>query len=1412
MARFRCSECDKKFNKEALYNAHKKHLEENGTCQSASSSISCDFCSATFSSVYTMRRHLNTFHPDPDGKTRVSFACGICHECFDSAAQVKAHRDRRHNAHTDFQVQKSAHGKTCQLLRAHFQPNVITLEDGLFKSYHMLVTLIEAMMSQHVEFKLNFILHLEMYRYDDEGEIAQMEVFPFRAFGFTVGRHNLPTVIDDLTAAMGQVDKTVDEFLLRGSGWIVNKPMFIDAEVVKCLPLTGAGCGLHEAKYIRDKGFDPMVVGDSPNDGMCFYYAVAAGLMGGHSKPTINQLDNLIQDQIEVGPAPMPVSCIDDFERAHKKKFNLGIVVVYLDDERDEVYPLRASSISKPDHLIVLCLSHTSISNGKSKDEIGSTKNTMHYSLVRDPGKFMAKRMRDDSDKTRSVRKSYCFNCFASFFSEAGYEKHIEECHKLKGGAQIVRLPQPGETRKYESRYKNKTREQIRSEFKSAYTVFADFEAFQVEPLSKCGCPPDVLAETDRLRKRSAEELIRDTLDEQMTEGEQTMVWENKRFEYYVQKMAKKRQTHEPSTSAREAQSGWNVPRESLPVKYRDPPPKSKPPKTCPHKTLVEREQPPFSYHLVMVNRNGSILESETYHGVDAAEHFLSTLLILEQKYLPRLTPGTPMEPQTPFQAESLDEVSDCYLCGDEMAAGEKVLDHDHLTGQFLGVAHSECNLKRREDQKLTVFFHNFSGYDSHFVVKAMANVEGIQDVEAIPLNTQKFKTILLNKRIRFLDSYAFLSDSLAKLTDMLRKSGHQFPMMAKGMELTENQLELCLRKGVYPYSFATSMDSLINQKVLPSISEFYDQMGERTCDPEDYNHAKQVWETFGCRNMLDYTTLYVKTDVFLLAEIVTHFRQMIFQTFGLDMVHYFSLPHMAMDIMLKRSEVEIELMSDQEMVDLLQKNIRGGLSFANVRHSTRVTSDDTDNEKDHRVMCYVDANNLYGKAMTFPMPKSGFEWVPEEELVGFDVDKEISLGNGTGYILEVDLEYPNHLHILHNSFPLAPETMDITWDDLSPFSKSAYVANGNKPGSYKATKLTATFRKREKYLVHGINLKFYLEQGLVLKKIHRAIRFYQEDFMAPFIEECTRHRMTASTVCEQNMWKLVCNSVYGKLIESLGKRMDCKFNWGDEADKKFLRNATNPRYKSSIVCDENYSISFLQKKEVFMRQSFVIGFSILELSKYIMQDLYYNKIQSACGMYNVQVMMSDTDSFLLNIRAPNEKTVMEKLSSVMDFSNYPLLHSLYDGRFKKVPGYLKNELPNSVIEEAVAIKSKVYAIKSRKAKSEEEGGGVDRASDVSLLTKIKGVKKGAQEKLSFQTYKNCLFQSVPEPVEIEQYSLRSKNHTNQLVRSRKVAFTSFDDKRYQTCEIHSVPYGSSQIFPQFNDACGQCTDQLLLA
>jgi hypothetical protein len=417
-------------------------------------------------------------------------------------------------------------------------------------------------------------------------------------------------------------------------------------------------------------------------------------------------------------------------------------------------------------------------------------------------------------------------------------------------------------------------------------------------------------------------------------------------------------------------------------------------------------------------------------------------------------------------------------------------------------------------------------------------------------------------------------------------------------------------------------------------------------------------------------------------------------------------------------------------------------------------------------------------------LPFDGYRWMTEGELASFDPLRDV-LGDfeeGWGYILEVDLIYPEHLHLAHHSFPLAPEQQHITAADLSPYAAAVLrELKGSAASRHKSQKLTATFRERKNYVVHGANLKYYIQNGMKLSAVHRGITFRQKRFLESFINMCTEKRRSSPTKAESDLWKLIVNSLYGKSIENTDKRMDCKFNFGGRMVDQRIRC---PSFKGAVICDEDLSVTFHKKREVRMVQFWAWGFTVLDLSKLIMQRLFYNVLRPAFDN-KVSVLMSDTDSFCLLVGQSPVNKGLAAIAEHMDFSNYPPDHPMFDDSKKNQLGLLKNETPGNLpITRFAGVKPKSYALVTM--------GAENTAAREVFHNRAKGVKKGVQKSLTFDDYKWTVLGA--QNVNVVQYGMVAKNYVNRVLRTEKVAFSSFYDQRYALCPIHTCPYGSILI------------------
>lgn len=891
----------------------------------------------------------------------------------------------------------------------------------------------------------------------------------------------------------------------------------MDLHTAVCLPLAGghAGeeeenhCGVHAIKYpkrgMRIQALEEDLCG---SNGLCFYIALVVALKA------VNKYSGFISylDFIhKMGtPAGRDVK-VDDIELVEKdskwKQFEVGINVVYRDEDND-ILPVRASKVPNARNSVLLLLFHTIGRDGTQK---------MHYVHVAEPTRLIRYKLKSPSGHAQSIPLHICYNCLNRFWSPEAVANHQKFC--MNNPTRAVEMPSPDEKLSFDKQLLTEE-ERHRSEkmFKSAYMAFYDFEALQVKSPHPCACPKEILENTRKLR-------------------EQREAWEKMNQEERVEFLIQKRMEEswidvgddERLVGAQLSMGEvYGMPLavvdvgadKKVCVRIKNPLPVSRI-KVCGHQEECLYVQKPFLCSYIICNREGVIVEEETILGLDCAETFLTKMVNAADRLCGSLSPGKPMN-VSKAQRVMLLNSKKCHICNVGFVdADVKVIDHDHLTGKVLGVAHRLCNINRREQQKMTAFCHNMSGYDSHFLITAMAaRPKCIRRIDGLPLNMQKFKTLSINRNVRFLDSLSFLPSTLSQLTAQLQASGCKFEFMNDMIE-TPREKELLVRKGVFPYRCATSIERLYRTTFLPPKQDFYNELDCSDISDEDYSHAHRVWQEFLPKSLLEYAVIYVKSDVRLLAEVVFDLREKIWRDFQLDICAYLSLPMLSKDMWLKHTGVEIDLLYDQEMCQLIMDNIRGGLSYINTRsagiHSLHGS---VERELFASRIFYLDANNLYGKAMTMPLPTKDFRWMTEVEIEKFDPLRDIQVDSSRGFILEVDLEYPDYLHEKHNSFPLAAERLNINEEMLSPYStRGLHEIYGMT--THSATKLTGTLLDKEKYLVHGFNLKYYLQAGLKLKKIHRIITFTQTKCIAPYIEYCTRQRKLAKTETEKNYWKV---------------------------------------------------------------------------------------------------------------------------------------------------------------------------------------------------------------------------------------------------------------------------------------------------
>ena len=330
----------------------------------------------------------------------------------------------------------------------------------------------------------------------------------------------------------------------------------------------------------------------------------------------------------------------------------------------------------------------------------------------------------------------------------------------------------------------------------------------------------------------------------------------------------------------------------------------------------------------------------------------------------------------------------------------------------------------------------------------------------------------------------------------------------------------------------------------------------------------------------------------------------------------------------------------------MFERRIRGGITQAVRKYASannKYMGDRFDPKSHSSYLQYLDANNLYGWAMSQPLPTGGFKWVD----VNPNEISELATQTDKGYLLEVDVSYPKELHNPHNDLPFMCERMEI---------------NG-------VEKLAPNLRDKKNYVIHIQALNQVLQHGLRLDRIHRVIEFDQSPWL--FNTQLT----AATNDFEKDFFKLMNNSVFGKTMENIRKHRNIKLVMTEE---KYLRTVMKPNFKSGVLFGENLMGCEMGKIKVVMNKPVYLSQAILDLSKIVMYEFHYNYMVPKYGLEKLKLCYMDTYSLVYDIKTEDfYEDIANDVEERFDTSGYSKtdFRPLPIGLNKKAIGLMKDEL-----------------------------------------------------------------------------------------------------------------------------------------
>ena len=396
----------------------------------------------------------------------------------------------------------------------------------------------------------------------------------------------------------------------------------------------------------------------------------------------------------------------------------------------------------------------------------------------------------------------------------------------------------------------------------------------------------------------------------------------------------------------------------------------------------------------------------------------------------------------------------------------------------------------------------------------------------------------------------------------------------------------------------------------------------------------------------------------------------------------------------------------------------------------------------------FFDVTSVYAGTMQQPLPCGNYKW--RTDLTIDDILNADCFG-GMGCFVEIDSEYPSHLHDHHNDLPLAPEKLQIKTDWLSDYSKSFGI-----PAS-RVAKLVETLFDKNFYICLFRNLKFYVEKRLTVKRFHRVLQFDESCWLGNYISKNTALRKQAKTDFDKYFFKLLSNACFGKTMENLRNCRQTKF-FSTELEAK--TGTLKPIFLNfQFIHDSLVSLNFTQSS-IFWNKPTPAAAAILDFSKNVLYKFHYNEMKPTFGD-SLEVVYKNTDSLLYRIETDDLYSDRESSKHLLDLPDFLQNHKLFDSTNKRVPFTMKDELNGQIMLEATCLRSKLYSIKYE--------SGIKQSA--------KGDQKCVKKPLHHDLFNDVL--SSRGNIRKNVTQIQFQQHQLLVTQISKIVMSAFDDTRF---------------------------------